>query len=179
MNNYIIYKIYCNDIDDYYIGSTNNFKARKATHKLRATTNQGKHSKSKLYKTINDNGGWNNWIMRYCADIGTTDKTEAHRIEDYILNKLKPSLNTLFYKTNEERKEHYKLKKKEYVEQNRDIINKKKREYHHNNREACIKRSRDYYKKNKVEMLKKQNEQGKQMVNCPKCNKSVTRYNLS
>lgn len=179
MNNYIIYKIYCRDCDDYYIGVTNNFNARKATHKLRTTTNQGKHSKSKLYKTINDNGGWNNWIMRCCADTGTTDIKEAHRIEDYILNKLKPSLNTLFYKTNEERKEHNKKNKHEYHIKNREVILKKKKEYHYKNKEACNKRSHDYYNKNKEVQLKRMNEVGKQMVNCPVCDKSVTRYNLT
>ena len=179
MNNYIIYKIYCDDIDEYYIGVTNNFNGRKATHKLRTTTNQGKHSKSKLYKTINDNGGWENWRMRQVGDCKTTDKILAHKIEDYILNKLKPPLNTLFYKTDEERKEHKKQISKEYRNKNKIILNKKKRDYHHANREACVKRSRDYYKKNKTEMLKKQNEKGKQLANCPLCNKQVTRYNLS
>jgi hypothetical protein len=179
MNNYIIYKIYCNDIHDYYIGVTNNFNGRKATHKLRVTTNQGKHSKSKLYNTINDNGGWSNWIMKWCGDTGTTDKKEAHRIEDYILNKLKPSLNTLFYKTDEEKKEHRKKNNHEYHIKNREILLEKHKQYHHNNKEACNKRSQEYYKKNKVEQLKKMNKVGKQIVNCPKCDKSMTRYNLS
>ena len=179
MNNYIIYKIYCDDIDDYYIGSTNSFSSRKASHKLRSTTNQGKHSKSILYKTINDNGGWNNWTMKWCGDTGTTDKKEAHRIEYYILNKLKPSLNTIFYKTDEERKEHIKKNRREYHIKNREIILKKHKEYHHANKEACNKISHEYYEKNKVEILKKQNEKGKKLVNCPECDKLVTRYNLS
>lgn len=179
MNNYIIYKIYCDDIDDYYIGSTNSLRKRKTTHKLRATTDQGKYSKAKLYKTINDNGGWNNWTMKRCGDTGTTDKKEAHRIEYYILNKLKPSLNTLFYKTDEERKEHKKQVSVEYRKINKELLKEKKHKYHYANKVACNKRSREYYEKNKVEQLKKMNEVGKQKVNCPVCDKSVTRYNLS
>ncbi len=179
MNNYIIYKIYCENIDDYYIGVTNCLRKRKATHKLRTTTDQGKHSKALLYKTINENGGWGNWTMKYCGDTGTTDKKEAHRIEDYILNKLKPSLNTLFYKTDKERKEHRKQIAKEYRKNNEEILKDKKHIYHHANKEACNKRSHDYYEKNKVEQLKRMNEVGKQKVNCPICNKSMTRYNMS
>jgi hypothetical protein len=92
-SNTIIYKIYCKDssIKDVYVGHTTNFTKRKYHHKVCSNiiTN-----KSKIYKTIRDNGGWDNWDMIEIAKYNCKDVTEA-RIKEYEhYTLLNSSLNT-------------------------------------------------------------------------------------
>ena len=52
-----IYRIYCPDLpDSIYIGSTDNMRFRTNVHKYNSKTKQ-----TKLYTTIRENGGWDNW----------------------------------------------------------------------------------------------------------------------
>ena len=61
---YCIYKICCDDVPDYvYVGSTKAFRERKRHHKYSCTNVNGKSYHSKIYTTIRDNGGWDNWRM--------------------------------------------------------------------------------------------------------------------
>jgi hypothetical protein len=63
----VIYKIYCKDINivDCYVGQTIRFKRRKTEHRYSAFN----HIDLKLYNYINDNGGWNNWIMDIIEEL--------------------------------------------------------------------------------------------------------------
>jgi len=60
---YVFYKIVCDDLDIKYtyVGSTKNFTRRKCMHKY-ASKHQ-KLSHMKVYSTIGEHGGWNNWSM--------------------------------------------------------------------------------------------------------------------
>jgi len=60
---YIIYKLVCNDLDVKYtyVGSTKDFTRRKCQHKNYSKKEKKIHQK--LYSTINDHGGWENWTM--------------------------------------------------------------------------------------------------------------------
>ena len=92
-SNTIIYKIYCKDssIKDMYVGHTTNFTKRKYHHKVSSNiiTN-----KSKIYKTIRDNGGWDNWDMIEIAKYDCKDATEARIKEHEHYKLLNSSLNT-------------------------------------------------------------------------------------
>ena len=57
-----MYKIVCNDLDVKYtyVGSTENFTRRKCEHKRRC--NDATRT-NKLYNTIRDNGGFDNFTM--------------------------------------------------------------------------------------------------------------------
>ena len=59
----VIYRIVCNDLDvDYtYVGSTTNLNKRRYQHKYRCNT-EGSHGHTyKVYQTIRENGGFDNW----------------------------------------------------------------------------------------------------------------------
>ena len=92
-SNTIIYKIYCNDnsISDVYVGHTTNFTNRKTQHKLSCNN---LNNKFKLYDTIRQNGGWNNWNMVEIAEYNCKDKTEARIKEQQHYEELKATLNS-------------------------------------------------------------------------------------
>jgi hypothetical protein len=79
MKNFIIYEIFNESLNFRYIGSTGNFSSRKATHK----TNCKKQLKLKLYETINENGGWDNFTMRPIEEFVCESKLEARMRERY------------------------------------------------------------------------------------------------
>jgi len=92
-SNTIIYKIYCNDsaIKDIYVGHTTHFIQRKYQHKL--SCNNLKNV-LKIYKTIRENGGWNNWSMVEIAKYNCNDSTEARIKEQLHYEELHASLNS-------------------------------------------------------------------------------------
>jgi hypothetical protein len=124
-SNTVIYKIVCNDpiITDIYIGSTCNFANRKWNHKNRCKT-----SNIKLYKTINDNGGWDNWSMLEIEKFSCVDGNEARTRERYWFEQLNAKLNTLC--PNGISIEESKKNTKEYYEKNKD----KMKEYYEKNK---------------------------------------------
>jgi len=92
-SNTIIYKIYCNNdtITDTYVGHTTNFYVRKYQHK-----NSCNNSKNvlKIYKTIRENGGWDNWNMIEIAKYNCNDSTEARIKEQLHYEELQSTLNS-------------------------------------------------------------------------------------
>jgi hypothetical protein len=92
-SNTIIYKIYCNNdtITDTYVGHTTNFYVRKYQHK-----NSCNNSKNvlKIYKTIRENGGWDNWNMIEIAKYNCKDSTEARIKEQLHYEELQSTLNS-------------------------------------------------------------------------------------
>jgi hypothetical protein len=91
-SNTVIYKIYCKDqsIQDIYVGHTTNFIKRKYQHKILSSKID-----NKIYKTIRENGGWENWNMVELAVYNCKDSTEARIREQEYYELLKPTLNTL------------------------------------------------------------------------------------
>ena len=98
-SNTIFYKIYCKDsaIDDLYIGHTTNFVQRKYAHKQGCKNNKSSNYNCKLYQTIRDNMGWDNWTMEIiafhnCDDLYAAKKLEQSYFEDYkaTLNSIEP-----------------------------------------------------------------------------------------
>ena len=89
--NTLIYKIVCKDtsIEDLYVGHTTSFKDRKREHKSRCNCNYSR----KIYKTINDNGGWDNWEMIEIEKFPCDNSTEAKKRERYWYEKLNSKLN--------------------------------------------------------------------------------------
>ena len=128
---YYIYKICCDDCPDFvYVGSTKAFRQRKNQHK----NCYNKEHSQKLYTTIRENGGWDNWrmvILEECGEITFTQariKEEEHRVKlNANLNerKCKGDKNEYdkeYKKTNEKYKENQKEYGKEYREKNKEKI---------------------------------------------------------
>lgn len=93
----IIYKIVCNDaaISDVYVGSTTNFRARKNGHKTACNGITNKNHNLKIYKTIRDNSGWDNWTMIEMEKYPCNDGNESRARERYYYDLLNPSLNSV------------------------------------------------------------------------------------
>jgi len=109
---YYIYKICCDDLPDFvYVGSTKAFRQRKQHHK----DNYNKGDTKKLYTTIRENGGWDNWRMVIIEECGEITFTEARIKEEEHRVKLNANLNMQkCYTTKEERKEYNKNYMKNY-----------------------------------------------------------------
>jgi hypothetical protein len=92
-SNTIIYKIYCKDsnIHDVYVGHTTNFIKRKCMHKSSCNSLNYKY---KIYETIRNNGGWENWEMVELAKYNCKDNLEARIKEQQHYELLNCSLNS-------------------------------------------------------------------------------------
>ena len=102
---YYIYKICCDDCPEFvYVGSTKAFRERKRRHRRNLLNSRPE----KLYNTIRDNGGWDNWRMVIIEDCGEITLTEARIKEEEHRVKLNANLNSIKCFRTEEQKEETK-----------------------------------------------------------------------
>lgn len=96
-SNTIFYKISCKseDNDELYIGHTTNFVQRKSTHKNSCNNPKSSNYPVKLYKTIRDCGGWDNWNMEIIAFRNCADSREARKTEQEYYENLGATLNSI------------------------------------------------------------------------------------
>lgn len=96
-SNTIIYKICCNDlnISDIYVGHTTNFIQRKYGHKKVCNNIKDKDYNLKVYKTIRENGGWDNWCMVEIEKINCNSRNEASARERFWYEQLNSKLNSM------------------------------------------------------------------------------------
>lgn len=121
----IIYKIVCNDlaITDLYVGSTTDFTRRKSEHR-RACNNIGnKGYNLKIYKTIRDNGYWENWSIFQIEEYNCANGKEAKARERHWFEQLNANLN-IRYPARSQREYDFmhKDKKTAYIRENKDKI---------------------------------------------------------
>ena len=87
----IMYKIYSKDGKYMYVNSTKHFEARKQFHKEVYLDEENPWNKTLLYRTIRENGGWDNFIIEpieygYFDDIEKVIKREIYLIEELKSN---------------------------------------------------------------------------------------------
>ncbi len=64
LKDYYFYRIYCKSNTNLsYIGKTNNIYMRKCSHKKDCNNPDSDNYYLKIYQTVRENGGWENWIM--------------------------------------------------------------------------------------------------------------------
>ena len=133
---YYIYKICCDDCPEFvYVGSTKAFRQRKRMHKSRVNTGRTE----KLYTTIRENGGWDNWRMVILEDLGEMSFTEARIKEEEHRVKLNANLNSQkCHQTEEEYYERHRKQAREYVENNKEKVKEKTKEYREKNKEKIM-----------------------------------------
>ena len=78
----VIYIIYKNNDDNFYLGKTKNIKKRMYVHKSHCKTKQH----LKIYNYINNNGGWDEWNYKVISNNEDDTETKWYHI-------LKPTLN--------------------------------------------------------------------------------------
>ena len=125
----VIYKIVCNDLNvkDVYVGHTTDFTKRKASHKGVLNCPNHHNYNLKIYTTMRDNGGWENWTMIEIEKYPCNDKNEACSRERHFYELLNATMNihcpTLnIEKINAHRKEYM----KKYVEDHKERYSAKK-----------------------------------------------------
>ena len=170
--NYIFYKICCEDNDYVYVGSTCNFNNRRRHHRQRCNNENDKEYHLKVYKTIRENGGWENWKM---IQIGTREqitKREAEQIEEEYRLELKADLNdkrAYLDKQSKEYKERKAISDKKYRESEKGKASLERRKDYfteYNNSEETKERKHEWYLANKEKQLAKQAE--KYVCSCGK-----------
>jgi hypothetical protein len=149
---YCIYKIVCDDLPEYiYVGSTKVFRQRKLQHKINC--NNG--NTTKLYTTIRENGGWDNWRMVIIEECGEISLTQARIKEEENRMKLNANLNMVrCHLTEEEEKE----RKKKYHEANKEHLKQCQKEYRETNKEEIKEYQKQYRETNKEEIKEYQKQ---------------------
>jgi hypothetical protein len=91
----VIYKIVCKDLNvkDIYVGHTTDFIRRKNEHKRTCNNETSKSYNYKIYKSIRNNGGWDNFEMIEVEKFPCKDSNEAKTRERYYYELLQGNLN--------------------------------------------------------------------------------------
>jgi hypothetical protein len=167
ITDYTFYKLHCDTCDDIYIGCTSNFNNRKYEHKGSVNNPNKKSYNTKKAQFIRDNGGWDNWKMSPLEIKKDLRKREAECYETELIEKYKPSLNSVLnsFITDEQKLNYYKEYHKEYRENNKEKIKEykdnnkeKKKEYYEKNKERIHQKKKEYYEKNKERIKAKRME---------------------
>lgn len=161
--------------ENVYIGSCCNFTRRKCDHKKVCNNPNDKRHNLKIYQTIRENGGWDNWVMIKLHNFPCNEKHELNleerRVIDLYQSKLnmrlptrttkewcednKKELNEKKKKYREEHKEELNEKSKKYYENNKEQINEKKKKWYEEHKEKISEKYKKYYENNKEKLAEK------------------------
>tara|TARA_R110000772_G_scaffold160736_1_gene271890 strand:- start:172 stop:678 length:507 start_codon:yes stop_codon:yes gene_type:complete len=122
---YIVYKLCSDNCDDSYIGSTRNITQRKKNHKSVCNNKNNKGYNQKTYRTIRDNGGWENWRMVPLELMKNSTKLEAEMNEEFHRVQLKAKLNSMKASCGGLTEQEY---QKLYRQDNKEQINEQKKQ---------------------------------------------------
>ena len=141
-----------------YIGSTTNFNRRKSQHKECCNNEKSKQYNQKVYQTIRELGGWNNFQMVLVAKCPCDDKKELHakEFEYQQLFDVNMNVNDASSGIDPSDPEYKKKYGQEYYENNKETYKEKSKEYYEKNREEKKLKQKKYYEINKEKILKKQ-----------------------
>ena len=152
-----MYKIKSLDpkIDYCYIGSTQNFTKRKCKHKSMSNLINS-ISNRKLYNTIRENGGWDNFEMTPIEEYLCDTPLQARMREQVLIDEIeKNKLNSInAFISVEDRLDQIAKQQKEYYFKNRDQIVEQQKEYNLKNRDQIV----EYRFKNRDQIVEQQKE---------------------
>jgi len=146
--------------ENVYIGSCCNYTRRKCCHKTVCNNPNHKGYNFKLYQTIRDNGGWDEWIMLKLHDFPCNEKYELNLEERRVIDLYKSKLNIKvptrtkkeYY---EDYKEHINEYNKKYYDENKEQLNEKAKKYYDENKEQLNEKAKKYYGENKEKINEK------------------------
>jgi len=159
--NTIIYKITCKDtsIKDSYVGHTTDFRQRYTKHKSTCNNVNSASYNIKLYKTIRENGDWNNWEMNIIEKYPCKNVEEAKERERFWIEKEGCSLNMQIpYKTKEEKEISMLI----YNAINEEKISFQKKQWYEENKQEILEKAKDNYQENKEHKLEYQKQYAEQ-----------------
>ncbi len=144
---YYFYKIVCDDLPNFvYVGSTMSYTNRKYEHKRTCNNENRKGYNYKIYQTIRENGGWDNWRMVCIHQQEVDNKRHAEKIEEDYRIELNGNMNThRAFITPEQEKEYKKEYYKEWCANNADY----NKQYYENNKDYFSEKNKEWYETNK------------------------------
>jgi hypothetical protein len=159
---YIMYKIQPKNpnLIFSYIGHTSEFSRRYEAHK-RNTTNikDLKHYHLKVYQTIRDNGGWNEWEIIEIEKYICSTKLEARIREQELMISHNTNLNTCkAFITEDERKKKKQEITKKYKAEHVELIKEQQQQYKQEHKEVIKEQMRKYRQEHKEEIYEKKKE---------------------
>ena len=134
IKDYIFYKIFCVDksVELSYIGSTADWKQRNRSHKSNCNNQNSRAYNTKVYTSIRENGGWNNFKM---IEIGKQEQLtlrQAEQIEEQYRKELNADMNgRSCFLTEEEKQDYWKKWRENNKEQRKEWCKK----WYENNKE--------------------------------------------
>ena len=139
--NTIIYKFVCDDVNikDVYVGATTDMIRRKSTHKRRCNKIDDKEYNKKIYVSIRENGGWENWTMLEVEKYPCNNLMESSVRERYWLEFFNANMNKVLPSRTD----------KEYRNDNKEKIHEQKQQYYETNKETILNKQAEYYQTNK------------------------------
>ena len=146
------YKFCCNDTTIYssYVGHTSNFRQRKSSHKSNCDNPNGKAYNLKIYQTIRENGGWDNWNMIEIESKMCSSKRDAERREQTLTEELAADMNmNKSFRT--QTKAEY---KKQYYVDHLEELKQYSKQYYDEHREDRKPYSKQYYVDHREEINK-------------------------
>jgi len=161
IDNYVMYKIYPKDtnLNYCYIGHTNNFLFRKQQHKLPCINDDHNKVHLKLYQTIRQTGGWDEWEMVELEKFNGKTKLEARMREQELIKQYNANLNTLnAYITEDERKATKKAITEKYREENKELLKEQTKKYKQEHADIIAEQMKKYRTENKEKILEKSKE---------------------
>jgi hypothetical protein len=173
----VMYKIVPKDLnnDFVYVGSTTEFTKRKSSHKFNCLKEKSNRHNLKIYQTIRENGGWEEFQMIKIENYPCEDHNESLARERYWLEHFNANLNVV--KPCRTKKEYYNDNKKNWdvYNQRRDKVKvaEYKKMYAQENKVKIADYKKQYYEKNKNKI----SEQSKPKVTC-KCGCEVSKVAL-
>jgi hypothetical protein len=179
INDYVFYKFVCNDenIKCCYVGSTANFSDRKRKHFSNCNNPNSEKYNLKIYETIRENGGWENWNMVIIGEAKEISLTQSRILEQKYIDELEEKLNMCrAYRSTEDILEYNKKKQKiHYNKYKEKLLEEKKNTYENMNEEKkqlllenMKINSKNHYEKNKekiTEQHKAYREANKDKIN--------------
>jgi hypothetical protein len=142
----IVYKLIINDC--YYIGSTfETLKSRILSHK--SASKSSKSPNRKVYKFINDNGGWDNVKVEILFKGDIDEKTLLEKEQSFIvitddkcINSkcaVAPNVPVKYKRTRDDKRKQY---DKDYYEQNKEKIKARRMEWYFESKNDPVKYQR-------------------------------------
>ena len=140
--------------ENVYIGSCCNFTRRKCAHKTVCNNPSSVNHTYKLYQTIRENGGWDNWVMIKLHNFPCNEKYQLKLEERRVIDEYKSKLNTTIPTRTikewcEDNKEYINEKQKKYYEEHKEERNEYAKKYRENNKEKISEKKKKYYENNK------------------------------
>ena len=161
LKDFIMYKI-CpknNNLNLCYVGHTSNFISRKSQHKTQSINPEYSKAHQKVYETIRNNGGWDEWEMVEIEKIKCKSKLEARIREQELIKEYNANLNTLSaFVTEEERKQTKKRITEKFRIENKDKIREQEKKYKEDNKEIISDQMKKYRQENKDKIYEKTKE---------------------